>query len=147
MRPTKLAFAKVDTLEAAYVLVLGPTNPPDAEWGLWVDYIANYIKPGSRPRIVVMTEGGSPTAAQRAALSAVTDQYKNEAKVAVCTDSTMARGALTALSWFLPNAYRAFSHADVDRALQYLEITDGAGEVRSTIKVLQRQLGLSVSIR
>src|SRR5437879_1536227 len=106
MKPTKLAFAKVDSLDSAYVLVLGPSNPPDAEWGMWVEYIANNIQPGSRPRIVVVTEGGSPTAAQRAALSNVTDQYKNEARVAVCTDSTMARGALTALSWFMPNAYR-----------------------------------------
>src|SRR5580704_8952938 len=105
------------------------------------------MSPGSGPRVLVVTEGGSPTAGQRAALSNVTDQHRNASKVAVCTDSTMARGAITALSWFLPNAYRAFSPADIDKAIAYLELTSSSSEVKTTVQTLQRQLGLSVTIR
>jgi hypothetical protein len=147
MKPTKLAFTKIESAESGYVLVLGPINPPDGEWSQWVDYIANNIVPGSGPRVLVVTEGGSPTAGQRAALSNVTDQHRNAAKVAVCTDSTMARGAITALSWFLPNAYRAFSPADIDRAIDYLDLRSSTSEIKATIKILQRQLGLSLTIR
>src|SRR6516225_445034 len=136
MKPTKLAFTKIESAESGYVLVLGAQNPPDAEWALWVDYIAHHIVPGSAPRVLVVTEGGSPTAGQRAALSNVTDQHRNAAKVAVCTDSTMARGAITALSWFLPNAYRAFSPADIDKAIEYLELSAFSVTIKATIKLL-----------
>lgn len=142
MKPTKLAFTKVESIDSAYLLVLGASNPPDAEWDQWVEYIATNIAPGSGPRVLVVTEGGSPTAGQRAALSNVTDQHRNASKVAVCTDSTMARGAITALSWFLPNAYRAFSPADVDKAIEYLDLTPAKAEIKTTVRLLQRGLGL-----
>jgi hypothetical protein len=146
MKPIKLAFAKVGGVDSTYVLVLGSANPPDAEWALWVDYIATHIQPGTAPRVVVVTEGGSPTAAQRGALSDVTARYKDEARVVVCTESTIARGALTALSWFLPDVYRAFSPADFDKALKYLGLTSAADEIKSTVRELQNQLGIPGNI-
>jgi hypothetical protein len=146
MKPIKLAFAKVEEVDSTYVLVLGAANPPDVEWAQWVDYIATQIQPGSAPRVIVVTEGGSPTAAQRAALSKVTDRYKNEAKVAVLTESVIARGALTALSWFAADVYRPFSPTDFDNALKYLGVSSAAAEIKTAIRTLQEQLGIPASI-
>lgn len=141
MTPSKIAF---DQLDSAYVLVIGQANPRDAEWAEWVEFVTVNSTPGMKPRIVVVTEGGAPSAAQRAALSDVTEAYKSEVKVAVLTESTMARGALTALSWFAANVYRPFAPADIDKALHYLDLTAKAAEIKSKIRLLQRKLDLPV---
>jgi hypothetical protein len=136
---TKIAF---DQLDSVYVLVMGPAAPPDSEWAQWVEFVTVNSTPGMQPRIVVMTEGGAPTAAQRAALSGVTEQYKAEVKVAVLTESMIARGALTALSWFAADVYRPFSPNDSDKAFHYLDIASKGPQVKDLIRNLQKQLGL-----
>jgi len=142
MTPSKIAF---DRLDSSYVLVIGPASPRDAEWTEWVEFITVNSTPGMKPRILVVTDGGAPSAAQRAALNDVTEQYKSEVKVAVVTESTMARGALTALSWFAANVYRPFSPAEVDKALQYLDLPPSKGsEIKGMVRVMQRKLGLTV---
>jgi hypothetical protein len=69
---------------------------------------------------LVETRGGGPDAKQRRALA---EAMRNEdTRVAVLTDSFVARGILTALAWLgLPQ--RGFALQDLRAAGSYLELT------------------------
>lgn len=140
MKAPTLAFARLESVASAYVLVLSERPPDEADWASWVAYIAEHISPETAPRVLVVTEGGAPSAAQRASLSRVTERHRHAAKVAVCTDSALARGAITALSWFMPNAYRAFSRGALDDAAHYLDLSAVSLEVAALARTLRRRL-------
>jgi hypothetical protein len=132
-----LAFEKVGT--ACFILVLGDKNPTDGEWSEYLDFLRKHLVPGVEPRLIVKTNGGSPSPAQRKLLNEVTKDYAKSAKIAVLTGSTIARGAVTALSWFTPG-YAAFNPADIDvydKALDFLGMKHPstlAAEVKGTLR-------------
>jgi hypothetical protein len=95
---------------------------PDA-WDESMQALAAYAKETrddlSRWRGLVFTDGGAPSAVQRAQLSAI---FKDRpVRVSVISRSSFVRAVVTALTWFNLRI-KAFSPADVGRAFEYLEV-------------------------
>jgi len=137
MHPTTSAY----TIHKRLFLVMNTKdNPGDEEWGEYVDFaIKNQAHISST---MIITEGGGPNTMQRGMMNDRLEAKGLKQKVAVVTLSRLARGIVTALSWFNPNV-RAFSTSQIPAALAYLEIpaTDHEG-VMQEIRRLRLKLKL-----
>jgi hypothetical protein len=127
--PRSLAFHVYDDL---IVLALGQHDLRDDDWASFVDKAGSEIMRRPRP-VLVVSEGGLPSASQREAM----DQKLPAVGVltAVMIDSLVARSAVTVRSWFssmtirafpINSKFRAFPKHDHDdallEALRYLEV-------------------------
>lgn len=122
------------------ILVHSKDAPGDVEWK---DYCADVQKWCQQIRgILVISEGGGPNGVQREALEKALGNETYKAKTAVVTLSRIARGIVTAISWFSPTI-KAFSTLQIPDALKYLEIPDANHpRVMVAIKSLRAQLDL-----
>lgn len=101
-----------------YTLVYGEDAPTDEEWVHCVALCRE--RAGRDSRFLVETRGGGPDAKQRKALAEL--MRHEDTRVAVLTDSIIARGILTALAWLgLPQ--RGFALDDVRAAGAYLQLS------------------------
>jgi hypothetical protein len=122
------------------VLILAHTKdaPSEPEWN---EYVASARQ--WRPEIrafLVLSEGGGPNAAQRAALDEAVGLENHPGKTAVVTVSMMARGIVTAIGWF-SKGIKAFSTNQISAALDYLEIPKADQDgVLAEIKRLREHL-------
>jgi hypothetical protein len=131
-----LQFERIDDFLA--LLVIGPDIPSDADWATWLAFAAKGTS--DQPRVVVFTEGGGPSASQRARLKEVFRERRN-ARVAVMVDSIVARGIATALGWMYGN-FTAFPANDFGAALRYLGLDQElASSVSVRVDHLRRLLG------
>lgn len=126
------------------VLILAHSKEaPSAEE--WDEYVASARKWRSEIRaLLVLSDGGGPNAAQRAALDEALGLENHTAKTAVVTVSMMARGIVTAIGWF-SKGIKAFSTNQISAALDYLEIpkVDHEG-VLAEVKRLRERLNSGV---
>lgn len=116
-----MAFQKVGDY---IVLVHNAMAPTDEEWDEWMQHY-------TYESILIITDGGAPTASQRKRLKTRVDELraspgyvpnKKEPKVATVTASSFVRGVLTALRWFYHDAYAAFPPDHINQALTYLDV-------------------------
>lgn len=123
------------------ILVHTKDSPADAEWAAyladartWRDKIEGFL---------VVTEGGGPNTLQRGEMNDVLEAEKRGGKTAVVTLSRIARGIVTALSWFNPGI-KAFSTINVPAALDYLNVPkpDQDG-LMMELKRLKGELGIT----
>ena len=118
------------------VAVHADTAPADEDW----DAVLNHYRTERTVRVLVFTQNGAPTAAQRVRLNAVLKG--REAAVAVLTSSALARAAGVALRWFRPEI-RIFAPAEIDAALDYLGAVGGErAELARVLEELKGKLGL-----
>ena len=117
--------------DRVYAIVYGAQTPSADEWARCLEMCRE--RTGLSSRFVVETHGGGPDAKQRKALA---DLLRHEdARVAVLTDSIVARGILTALAWLgLPQ--RGFAPGDLRGAASYLELS--ADEMQTVFEELTR---------
>ncbi len=133
-----MTFTFLPGIAGGGLMLLVHTNrpPSDAEWE---PYYAELVKHDPKKiRSLAFTDGGAPSAAQRAQ---VNDFLRGQASTAaVVTTSTMVRGVVTALSWF--NAQmKAYAPRDVDAGLQHLGVRpDEVPLVRREIQLLRKKL-------
>ena len=122
------------------VVVHGVTHPSDADWTIYLDALRqNYERIHSQ---LIVTEGGSPTSAQRkASLEIAPNRWDQTPPTAVVTSSVLARGAVTALSWFMKDRIRAFAQAEFDDACAFIgasaektALRDAATRLRATLQ-------------
>ncbi|MRG96033.1 hypothetical protein [Polyangium spumosum] len=115
-----MAFQKVGDY---FVLVHTAMAPTDEEWDEWMQHY-------TYASILVVTDGGAPTASQRKRMKMRVDELRalpgvpnrKEPKVATVTASSFVRGVLTALRWFYHDAYAAFPPDHINQALTYLDV-------------------------
>lgn len=120
------------------VLVHTKDSPTDEEWKTYCDDARKWRE--QIRGILVLSEGGGPNSVQRGELEVALD--RPEAKTAVVTLSRVARGIVTAMSWFTPKI-KAFSTLQVPAALEYLEVPPrGHPSINATIKALRQELDL-----
>jgi len=105
-----------------FILVFGKQAPSDEDFAPYIHFVRSQIKVDMKPRVVVRSHGGALSPKQRQALNELTAPFASVARIAVCTDSSVARGVTTAMSWFAKEVYQAFPLADVDGALAFLQI-------------------------
>ncbi len=122
------------------ILVHSKDAPSDAEWKVYTDDMRKWCQ--QIRGILVLSEGGGPNGVQRGELEAALGNDTFKAKTAVVTLSRIARGIVTAISWFSPTI-KAFSTLQIPSALEYLEIpTKSHDGVTLAIKGLRQQLDL-----
>jgi len=135
----------VFTTFGRFTVVAHTKKPPSEEE--WHDYIMThkaYFERGMSMRFVIFTEGGAPTATQRQKMTDIVAEWARSnpdcIRSAIVTRSSLVRGVVTAISWFLPIA-RAFSPENVEQAFAYLEIPpEIIPEIQRVIPLLKAQL-------
>lgn len=139
MRPTMM----YTVIKSVAVMLHTKDSPSEGEWDETISRIDRDF--GRYSCALIITEGGGPSTMQRGQMTDVFERKSFKGKVAVVTVNRIARGIVTALSWFNPNV-KAFSTVQVDAALAYLEVpaTD-QDMVRGEIRRLRVQLGLPVT--
>jgi hypothetical protein len=121
------------------VVVVHNTLPPlSHEWSHMIEVYRRHPNPDLL-RCLVFTEGGSPTAAQRADLTTALPNKKMP--VSVVTQSVLARAAGTAIAWLVPHL-RIFSPNDFEKALDHIGAAGADRKIiRDTVDQLRRELG------
>ncbi len=140
-----IAYKRVGNL---VVLVHASAPPADAEFDEYIEFLAKQATP--RTRILVFSRGGSPNAVQRKKVAEVGDKYYGgDTPTAVMTDSPVARGAVTAITWLLSkNKMAAFPLDKLEDALAFLQIPSAmTPEVRATIAKLEADMRAGVRTR
>ncbi|HVY48303.1 MAG TPA: hypothetical protein VHB21_20590 [Minicystis sp.] len=118
------------------VVAQTPIEPSDAEW----DQEVVLVRSGLLKRILVVTAGGAPNAAQRKRYTEATGTQR--ILVGVVTESRIAVAVLTCLSWFVGKGeLKAFSPAEFRDALTHLGLSDRESEMRKIVQQLQARLG------
>jgi hypothetical protein len=132
-----LAFERIGNC----FLYMSSKRPPlDSDWAQYIDWLKSTLRPGMSITSVVYERAGGPNAAQRKLLTDVTAPVN--LKVAVITPSTIARGAVTAMSWFKPG-YKAFTPEETDAAVAFLDLK--GNDAVSVKQAIQRLLLFSDS--
>lgn len=107
------------------VLVHAEVSPADTDWDRTIERWGRFSRRiragGGQPCCLVFSSGGEgPNARQRRLLDEVNAEARP--RVAVATASSVARGIVTAISWFGHTEIRSFHPNELDAALAYLGI-------------------------
>jgi hypothetical protein len=130
--PKTIAYRIIDQIS---VLVHGLRPPTQDEFDAYLGYLAALPPPIHRSMII--TPGPGPNAKQRAQMNEILQKRGQEnAKVAVVTDATIARGIVTAMGWFNRNM-KVFSNDRIYDAIRYL---DDRPEVASHVLIEIRKM-------
>jgi hypothetical protein len=101
--------------------------PTQAEWSTYVSncrqVLSHTTQVGGTARVLAMSDGGGPTAAQRAELKSVIAASKTASRTAVMHSNRMLRGIVTAVSWFNPGI-KSFAIHEFDQAMVFLGVND-----------------------
>jgi hypothetical protein len=129
-------------VRSAMLLVHGLEAPTAEEWNEYLKLIVD-----SRAlvtQVVVHTDGGGPNPKQRDEVQSLYNTYKPAAPpVAVLSNSVMARGIVTAISWrYGREKIRAFAPAELDAALSWLRLDKlTLEEVTRALPLLRARVG------
>jgi hypothetical protein len=114
-----IAFSFMPGIGSFTLCVFVATDEPYSthEWELYMAELRR--SPGMLLRTIVITEGGSPNAAQRKEMA---DLFKGVAPyTCIVSSSPLVRGMTTAIGWFNPNI-KSVSPENMKDAFRYLEI-------------------------
>jgi DNA-binding LacI/PurR family transcriptional regulator len=121
------------------VVVHGVTHPSDADWERYLDALRRNA--AAIDSQLIVTDGGSPTSAQRKASLELASHWAQTPPTAVVTSSVLARGAVTALSWFMKDRIRAFPPDEFDEACAFIGASSEAPLLRAVTTSLRATLG------
>ena len=115
------------------------------EWNRYMEALARYVEATAKPRVLVITAGGSPAPEQRKRLELIIHPHRARIKFAIATDSTFARGVVRAIRLFYPFCH-AFALEALGEALDFLdvrtvdvvEVKGRAEELRASLSALDR---------
>jgi hypothetical protein len=116
------------------VVANGVQTPSESEWARATAQARQLASRGPL-KILVISNGGVPSAKQRRELSEVCGPQRFS--LAVLTDSVMARAATTAIRLFMPNT-AAFRTTEHERAFQFLGIAAAEwGNIERALATIQ----------
>jgi hypothetical protein len=118
-------------------------RPADDEWRGWLR--AYETRSPHIRGVLVRTLGGGPSSSQRKELVQAMEAQTIRTPTAILTSSAIARGVLTALSWFLSaeRLPKTFALDDVVAALTFLGVDAASeGSVRAELARLAASLEL-----
>lgn len=131
-----LGYAKIGSDLYLYVSANNKT-PSNEDFDIYLQFLKQHLKPGAKARALVYERFEGISATQRKLLR---DVIVPDSPVAVLTTSTIARGIVTALSWF-NKQFKAFSPEDRLAAFRHVGLPDAmAGEVWGTMQELVKEL-------
>lgn len=131
-------------VEQFLVVVHGDAPPSDEVWEEYLKFTFENKTSKDIVRHLVVTQGASPTAAQRRLLqeraALLLDENPVSVRAAIVTPSTFARGIVTAISWII-DAPRAFAPEKLADALKYLDIpAEHLPAIRDMVTKLEQEL-------
>lgn len=121
--------------------------PTTADWAEYIAWFTRVLAAAGGPPMVsgaltvlVYERASGPNAAQRKQLNDLVARYP--IRVAVVTNSAIARGVLTAMSWFAKGkGYQPFTPEQLDSAMEFLQVDMiTASSVKQNLLDLLRQL-------
>lgn len=115
------------------ILVHTKDAPENDEWKEYVNSARQWRK--DIQAFLVVSDGGGPNTMQRAELDEAIDIEHHPGKTAVVTVSRIARGIVTAISWFSPGI-KAFGTNQMQQAIEYLGMSPA--EVDSVVNEVNR---------
>lgn len=142
----------VRLVENVVVVVHTSLPPSNDEWNNYIQAVVSAKRAygGDLLRCcqLVLTDGGGPNSAQRAAAQKAAAQVNGEAMpVAVVSSSTLVRGIVTAFNWFNMNM-KVFSPAEVRAAFEFLRIREQAADaIWLALDAIQDELGIVETIQ
>jgi hypothetical protein len=141
MSPKTIFAREVDGVRVA---VHTAEDPCDDDWKLALEWSRTKAREPAMIRYLVLSEGGKPNARQRAEFSKVVGDHS--IRTALVTGSVLARGAITAMSWFNADM-RAFAPDNLDEAFAFLGIPSSQHDrFRSAIAELRAEMRLSAAL-
>ena len=128
---------RFDLVDHVFVIVHADAPPAEEDWKRMA-LVRNANKAKIRGNLVIAPPRASINAAQRADVAAF--MKSTGSSVAVVTDSALIRGVAMAVA-FLGVQVRAFSPAELERALSFLAVPPSRGaEVVRRVEILKGQL-------
>ena len=119
------------------VVVHDKTHPSDDDWQIYLDALrANQDAIEAQ---LIVTDGGSPTAAQRRASLEYARGFALPAS-AVLTSSVLVRGVVSALSWFMKDRIRAFAPGEFEEACAFIGAASESTRLREAAARLRKTL-------
>ena len=126
-------------------------DPPEQQWSAALRALVRERRTrGVTPddlRYIVISDGGSPSAAQRAEL--FRDVHEGQpvrvAAITLALSNPVIRGIATAISWVNPGL-RFFQPARFHDALAYLELSDWRGEIECEHRAMKERFGRPVRV-
>jgi hypothetical protein len=136
-----IAYALV---EGVCINVHNHVPPSDEEWSVYMEFRRQH-QPEIRG-ILVLSEGGRPSAKQREQLRDVLAEGPVP-KVAIITQSQLVRNTAGLLTWFFKDKVRILLPRELGKAFELLGVAPGQAErVHATIASLQAEIhGVPVS--
>jgi hypothetical protein len=131
-------------VRSAILLVHGAEAPTAEEWKTYLALVEDSRTVATQ--VLVHTEGGGPNASQREAVQNLYSTYKPVSPpVAVLSNSVIARGIVTAISWrYGREKIRAFSPSELEAALDWLQLDRlTLAEVQKALPGLKARVGAS----
>ncbi len=133
MATPTIVYSVVDHV---FLVCAGDNAPTDAEFKEMVEAVSTLDNRVTG--MLVFAGSKNPSLKQRSKMVSVLRQ--RDLKVAMVRDSRLARGAITAIGWFVQGV-KAFQEPDIDRALDHLNVEPRlAGRVLSMVRELQSTL-------
>lgn len=130
--PRRMATRRVGSL---LLLYQGPDTPADSEWDECLSLLRPIVASG---RVLVITHGGAPNAAQRARLSELTKKHPIVA--AVMSDNIPVRFVVSCVALFM-SRIRSFASRDTEGAYRHLALDAGEREmVQSHLAEMRTQV-------
>ncbi|HMJ09787.1 MAG TPA: hypothetical protein VK524_00205 [Polyangiaceae bacterium] len=129
-----LAFTMVNQ---CLVYVSATCAPSDTDWDEYLAYLRANFNAHEKVKALVVERGRGLTQAQRQRLDEATAQL--QLTVAVISDSTVTRFVLNAISW-VKRGYKAFSSAQFDEALRYLDVPHAGSRIKEEMRKLTAEL-------
>ncbi len=131
----RLTLALVDDV---HIAVHGQSNPDATDWEAYLRATKKLLQRHENVKALVYTLGGNPSSAQRSELNKINEGLLP--RVSVMVESRVARGAVTALSWFNPSI-KAYSLEQIDEAMAHLGLFGvKAKQVKETLEALKQAL-------
>jgi hypothetical protein len=125
----------LDSLLVFYHSTEPPTND---EWDAHLRLLEQVMRAHGSVNTIVLTEGGAPSATQRAALTEVLGTGKTQS--AILTRSAAVRAVLTALRFWNPTIV-GFTPDELPKAMEFLGLPPGMrGAIERTLKELRLEV-------
>jgi hypothetical protein len=128
----------IQRVDSTLVMVETEEAHSDEEWDEFLKLLADHRDELPKLRLLVMTSGGAPNAAQRKRLQATL--RGTPIRVAVVSDSLKMRFIASTIALFHSD-HRSFTNAELEDAYEHLSL--GVGErrrVESVVREMQRTL-------
>ncbi len=118
--PDRSPSLSVTVVRGVVLLVHSARAMGDAEWDRVVDAMWEAARVAGKVGVLVYTPGPAPNANQRLRITEVSSKYPM--RVAVCTESRIARAVAAAIDWASRIDIRPYRPSEVEAACEYLEV-------------------------